>query len=57
MASTRSPAINLGERRRRWAAIVAALLGLASAGMNAYWAAGGNGLLDTIGGDIDRWGA
>ena len=24
--------------------------------MSAYWAAGGTGLLDTIGGDIERWG-
>ena len=24
--------------------------------MSAYWAAGGNGLLDTVGGDIERWG-
>lgn len=24
--------------------------------MSTYWAAGGNGLLDTIGGDIERWG-
>jgi hypothetical protein len=38
------------------AALVAALLGLASAGVSTYWAAGGNGLLDTIGGDIERWG-
>jgi hypothetical protein len=29
---------------------------LASAGTSAYWAAGGNGLLDTIGGAIERWG-
>jgi hypothetical protein len=38
------------------AAIVAAVLGLASAGVSAYWAVGGTGLLDTIGGSIERWG-
>ncbi len=38
------------------AAILAALLGLASAGVSAYWAVGGTGLLDTIGGSIERWG-
>ncbi len=38
------------------AAIAAAALGLASAGMSAYWAVGGEGLLDTIGGEIERLG-
>lgn len=38
------------------AAVVAALLGLGSAGISAYWASGGTGLLDTVGGDIERWG-
>jgi hypothetical protein len=38
------------------AAIGAALLGVASAGVSAYWAIGGTGLLDTIGGTIERWG-
>jgi Protein of unknown function (DUF3995) len=38
------------------AAMVAAVLGLANAGVSAYWAIGGVGLLDTIGGDIERWG-
>jgi Protein of unknown function (DUF3995) len=38
------------------AAIISAVLGLASAGVSAYWALGGDGLLDTVGGDIERWG-
>jgi hypothetical protein len=38
------------------AASVAAVLGLASAGVSGYWALGGTGLLDTVGGDIERWG-
>jgi Protein of unknown function (DUF3995) len=38
------------------AALVAAGLGLASAAMSAYWALGGTGLLDTVGGEIERWG-
>jgi hypothetical protein len=38
------------------AAMLAAVLGLASAGVSAYWAVGGDGLLDTVGGDIERWG-
>ena len=37
-------------------AILAAVLGVASAGVSAYWALGGDGLLDTVGGDIERWG-
>lgn len=45
-----------GYRRAAVAAIVAVVLGLASAGVSAYWAAGGEGLLDTIGGAIERWG-
>ncbi len=44
------------DRTAAAAAIVAAALGLASAVMSAYWAVGGEGLLDTIGGDIERWG-
>lgn len=48
----------LSPRRRlaRAAAIVAALLGLASAGISAHWALGGTWLLDTVGGEIERWG-
>ena len=38
------------------AAAAAATLGVASAGVSAYWALGGDGLLDTVGGDIERWG-
>jgi hypothetical protein len=37
-------------------AIHAAVLGVASAGVSAYWAFGGDGLLDTVGGDIERCG-
>jgi hypothetical protein len=36
--------------------MLAAVLGLASAGVSAYWALGGEGLLNTVGGDIERWG-
>jgi Protein of unknown function (DUF3995) len=38
------------------AALVAAGLGLASAAVTVYWAVGGTGLLDTVGGEIERWG-
>ena len=38
------------------AAAIAAILGLASAALSAYWALGGTALLDTIGGEIERWG-
>ena len=37
-------------------ATAAAALGFASAGISAYWALGGTALLDTVGGDIERWG-
>ena len=40
----------------RVAATLAALLGLSSAAVSAYWALGGDGLLDTIGGEIEEWG-
>jgi hypothetical protein len=40
----------------RVAALIAAGLGLASAAVTAYWAIGGTGLLDTVGGEIERWG-
>jgi Protein of unknown function (DUF3995) len=38
------------------AAWIAAGLGTASAAMSAYWAFGGTALLDTVGGEIERWG-
>jgi hypothetical protein len=39
--------------RAAWCAFV---LGVASAAVSAYWAAGGTALLDTVGGSIERWG-
>jgi len=38
------------------AASIAAGLGTASAAVSAYWALGGTALLDTIGGELERWG-
>ena len=38
------------------AAAIAASLGSASAAMSAYWALGGTALLDTVDGEIERWG-
>jgi hypothetical protein len=38
------------------AASIAAGLGTASAAVSAYWALGGTALLDTVGGEIERWG-
>lgn len=38
------------------AAAVAAALGVGHALVSAYWALGGTALLDTIGGDLERWG-
>ena len=38
------------------AASIAAGLGTASAAVTAYWALGGTALLDTVGGEIERWG-
>lgn len=38
------------------AAWIAASLGIASAAVSAYWALGGTALLDTVGGEIERWG-
>jgi hypothetical protein len=38
------------------AAWIAAGLGVASATISAYWAAGGSALLDTVGGTFERWG-
>ena len=32
------------------------MLGIAHAAVSAYWAIGGTWLLDTIGGEIERWG-
>jgi Protein of unknown function (DUF3995) len=37
------------------AAVVAAILGVASAAVSAYWVLGGEALLDTVGGEIERW--
>lgn len=43
--------------RAGWgAAWCAFVLGVASAAVSAYWAAGGTALLDTVGGSIERWG-
>jgi hypothetical protein len=39
----------------RAAAIVAAVLGIGHAAVSAYWAIGGTALLNTVGGDIERW--
>jgi len=38
------------------AAVTSASLGAASAAVSAYWALGGTVLLDTVGGEIERWG-
>ena len=38
------------------AAVIAASLGAASATLSAFWALGGTALLDTVGGEIERWG-
>ena len=35
---------------------IATVLGAASAAVSAYWALGGTALLDTVGGEIERWG-
>lgn len=45
-------------RHRRTAALAlaAAALGIGHALVSAYWALGGTALLDTIGGDLERWG-
>lgn len=39
-----------------WLARLASVLMLMSAAISSYWAAGGTGLLDTVGGSIARWG-
>jgi len=44
------------DQRAVVAAVIAAGLGVASAAMSAYWALGGTALLDTVGGEIERWG-
>jgi hypothetical protein len=36
--------------------VIAAGLGTASAAVSAYWALGGEALLDTVGGYVERWG-
>jgi Protein of unknown function (DUF3995) len=38
------------------AASIAASLGTASAAVSAYWVLGGTASLDTVGGEIERWG-
>ena len=38
------------------AAVIAASLGAASTAVSAYWALGGTALIDTVGGEIERWG-
>jgi hypothetical protein len=38
------------------AALIAAALGIGHAAVSAYWAVGGTWLLDTIGGELERWG-
>jgi hypothetical protein len=38
------------------AAVVAVLLGVASAGISLFWALGGHALIDTMGGSTERWG-
>lgn len=53
MLPERSPGF---DRRGIVAASIAASLGTAHAAVSAYWAIGGTALLDTIGGDIERWG-
>jgi hypothetical protein len=35
---------------------VAGVLGLANTAVSVYWALGGTALLDTVGGEIERWG-
>ncbi len=52
----RSTSPSRRHRTARGAAIVAALIALGSAGISAYWAMGGTALLDTVGGEIERWG-
>ena len=38
------------------AAVIAASLGAASTAMSVNWALGGTALIDTVGGEIERWG-
>jgi Protein of unknown function (DUF3995) len=38
------------------AAVISASLGAANAAVSAYWALGGTALIDTVGGEIERWG-
>src|SRR5690606_34512604 len=38
------------------AVLLAAVLGIGHAAFSAYWAIGGTWLLDTIGGELERWG-
>ena len=56
-AATDVPSLRSREDRAcRVAAVAAAVLGVASAAVSAYWAAGGDALLDTVGGEIEAWG-
>jgi hypothetical protein len=48
--------VELFDRGGLVAAVIAAALGTASAAVRAYWALGGEALLDTVGGEIERWG-
>lgn len=50
------PAQRVPSSWTRASAWCAFLLGLASAVVTSYWAAGGRALLDTVGGSIERWG-
>lgn len=45
-----------GHRRSTSLALAAGALGIGHALVSAYWAIGGTALLDTIGGDLERWG-
>lgn len=56
MSHPASPRKSAGSRVASATAIVATGLGLGSAALSAYWAIGGTALLDTIGGEIERWG-
>lgn len=61
-ANVRGPGMTCSEmhiRDRRSigvAGVVAVVLGSASAAVSLYWLLGGRALLDTVGGEIERWG-
>lgn len=52
----RRPTRHSGSRGVVVEAVIAAALGFGSATVSAYWASGGTGLLDTVGGEIERLG-